>query len=78
MLTNMEFAIPGFIKQFCTPNAMTTLMEYLVDYASVETRRRGQELIAKELAAIEEVPLKAEVTERLHQIEESGKRDLYS
>ena len=39
----MEFAIPGFIQNFCTPNALTTLMEYLVDYASPETRagRRG-------------------------------------
>ena len=36
----MEFAIPGFIKRFCTPNALTTLMEYLVDYASPETRAR--------------------------------------
>ena len=39
----MEFAIPGFIQNLCTPNALTTLMEYLVDYASPETRdaRRG-------------------------------------
>ena len=33
----MEFAIPGFIKRFCTPNALTTFMEYLVDYASPAT-----------------------------------------
>ena len=25
----MEFAIPGFIQNLCTPNALTTLMEYL-------------------------------------------------
>jgi len=73
----MEFAIPGFIKRFCTPNALTTLMEYLVDYASPETRRSGQELIEKELAALEEGPLKAELIERLGQIKESERRDLY-
>ena len=32
----MEFAIPGFIQNMCTPNALTTLQEYLVDYASPE------------------------------------------
>ena len=46
----MEFAIPGFIKRFCTPNALLTLKEYLVDYASPETRIAGEKLIAVELA----------------------------
>jgi 2-iminoacetate synthase len=73
----MEFAIPGFIKRFCTPNALTTLLEYLVDYASPETRRSGQELIAKELATLEEGPSKAKLIERLEQIQESEERDLY-
>jgi len=73
----MEFAIPGFIKRFCTPNAMTTLMEYLVDYTSPETRRIGQNLIAKELTALEEGPSKAKLIERLAQIEATEKRDLY-
>jgi 2-iminoacetate synthase len=73
----MEFAIPGFIKRFCTPNAMTTLMEYLVDYTSPETRRIGQELIAKELATLEEGPSKAKLIDRLAQIETTEKRDLY-
>jgi 2-iminoacetate synthase len=37
----MEFAIPGFIKRFCQPNALSTLMEYLTDYASEETKKAG-------------------------------------
>jgi 2-iminoacetate synthase len=37
----MEYAIPGFIQNFCTPNALVTLREYLVDYASPETRAAG-------------------------------------
>ncbi len=36
----MEFAIPGFIQNLCTPNALTTLMEYLIDYASDGDPRR--------------------------------------
>jgi len=30
----MEFSVPGFIKRFCTPNAIYTLAEYLEDFAS--------------------------------------------
>jgi 2-iminoacetate synthase len=73
----MEFAIPGFIKRYCTPNALTTLTEYLVDYASPETRSAGKELIGKELAKLQSGPLKTEIENRLRQIEETDKRDLY-
>jgi len=30
----MEFSVPGFIKNFCSPNAMLTLAEYIEDYAT--------------------------------------------
>jgi 2-iminoacetate synthase len=73
----MEFAIPGFIKRFCTPNAMTTLTEYLVDYASPETRRAGEQQIEKELAKLPEGPQKAELENRLRKIRETDERDLY-
>jgi 2-iminoacetate synthase len=72
----MEFAIPGFIKQFCTPNALTTLMEYLVDYASPQTRAEGERLIAQELAQMPDSPQKKELINRLRRIPE-GARDLY-
>ena len=45
----MEFAIPGFIQNLCTPNALSTLMEYLIDYASPETRAAGEAAIAREI-----------------------------
>ena len=45
----MEFAIPGFIQNFCTPNALSTLMEYLLDHASPETRAAGEAAIRREL-----------------------------
>jgi len=73
----MEFAIPGFIKRFCTPNALTTLLEYLVDYASPETRAAGERLIAEELASLPEGQLKTELLDRLRRIRETESRDLY-
>ena len=73
----MEFAIPGFIKRFCTPNALTTLAEYLVDYASSTTREAGMKLIQEKLAKIEESPQKQELTQRIDRIRQSDDRDLY-
>jgi 2-iminoacetate synthase len=72
----MEFAIPGFIKRYCTPNALTTLMEYLVDYASPETRQAGEVLINKELDKLGPEPIRKEIENRLSRIQESDDRDL--
>jgi len=73
----MEFAIPGFIKRFCTPNALTTLMEYLVDYASPQTRKAGDALVEAELNKIPDSTEKSELIDRLEQIRSTNKRDLY-
>ena len=73
----MEFAIPGFIKRYCTPNALATFMEYLVDYASAETKAAGFAQIETELAKLEESPLKAKLLERLSRIRETGERDMF-
>ncbi len=73
----MEFAIPGFIKRFCSPNAMTTLMEYLVDYASPETQAVGRQLIDRELAEMEDSEMKQQLVERLDKIQTTDQRDLY-
>ncbi|MBO8152562.1 MAG: [FeFe] hydrogenase H-cluster radical SAM maturase HydG [Candidatus Marinimicrobia bacterium] len=73
----MEFAIPGFIKRFCTPNALLTLMEYLVDYASEETREVGENLIKKELKKMDDDGIKKSLIERLDTIKTTNKRDLY-
>jgi 2-iminoacetate synthase len=73
----MEFAIPGFIKEFCTPNAMTTLMEYLVDYASPATRAAGERLIEQELQRMKDSPHRQELLNKLGKIREDEQRDLY-
>jgi 2-iminoacetate synthase len=71
----MEFSVPGFIKQFCTPNAMLTLSEYLVDYASEQTAKKGWEVIDKNLEQLSEKKQR-EVRDRIARIRQ-GERDLY-
>ena len=41
----MKLAKPGLIKGKCSLNALITLQEYLDDFASLGTKRSGQELI---------------------------------
>jgi 2-iminoacetate synthase len=73
----MEFAIPGFIKRFCTPNALTTYQEYLVDYASPATREVGEAQIEHEVAALSDGSLKERLVRRLAVIRDTDERDLY-
>ena len=72
----MEFAAPGFIQKFCSPNALSTLQEYLVDYASPETRAAGEKLIQREVERMPAEKRKAAVLDRLKAIREANRRDL--
>jgi 2-iminoacetate synthase len=72
----MEFSIPGFIKRYCTPNALTTLAEYLTDYAEPETRRDGFALVERELAGIADEKTRETVRRRIETIRTSEQRDL--
>ena len=71
----MEFAIPGFIKRYCTPNALLTLKEYLIDYASPEVRAKGEQVVADELAKMADGEMKRQLVNRLAALE-NGQRDL--
>jgi 2-iminoacetate synthase len=73
----MEFAIPGFIQNFCTPNALLTLQEYLCDYASEETKKVGTKAIERELAKIANGTQKDEISKMLHEIKSQNIRDIY-
>ena len=73
----MEFAVPGFIKRYCTPNALTTLTEYLEDYASDQTKQAGYQLIERELAGLDDSKIKSQLIERIADIKKTEKRDLY-
>ena len=72
----MEFSVPGFIKRYCTPNAILTLAEYLVDYAPEETAKAGWAMIEKELEQLNNDKTKTEIRERVEKIKQ-GTRDLY-
>ena len=71
----MEFSVPGFIKRFCTPNAIFTLAEYLEDYASETQQQKGYQLIEQQLQQLEE-PLVTQIRATLERIKQ-GERDLY-
>jgi len=72
----MEFAIPGFVKRFCTPNAILTFLEYMEDYATPETRTVGLKRIASEIDHMPEGDPKTQLLERIERIK-AGDRDLY-
>lgn len=72
----MEVAVPGFVKQFCTPNAILTFLEYLEDYGTPETKARGAELVKAELDKMPQGPAKADLMRRVEEVRQ-GKRDLY-
>ena len=75
----MEFSVPGFIKRFCSPNAMLTLAEYLEDYAPADTKKKGWEVIEKNLDDLEKSVDPKNMNElriRLLRVQ-SGERDLY-
>lgn len=71
----MEFAIPGFIKRFCTPNAIITMAEYLEDYASDRTKAAGYSLIDKELEKLPDSVQKEKIIAHLQAVK-NGTRDL--
>ena len=72
----MDLAKPGLIKQFCLPNALTSFKEYLVNYATPETRAVGNQLIADMLPDIPGDALRAKTAASLLQIE-NGAVDVY-
>jgi 2-iminoacetate synthase len=62
------------IHNFCHPNALLTLKEYLEDYASDETKAVGDKIIQKEVEQITNENIKQKAKEYLQKIE-NGERD---
>ncbi|MCC2717398.1 [FeFe] hydrogenase H-cluster radical SAM maturase HydG [Finegoldia magna] len=62
------------ILNVCGPNSLLTLKEYLMDYASDETKKKGEEIIQKELANIPNEKVREKTKEYLQEIE-NGNRD---
>ena len=70
----MKLVKSGQIANCCQPNALMTLKEYLEDYASEDTRRKGEALIARELGRVESGKIRAIAARNLEEIAH-GKRD---
>ena len=62
------------IHNFCQPNALMTLKEYLEDYALPSTKSAGEELIKRELEKFPESERKEELEKYLSKISD-GERD---
>jgi 2-iminoacetate synthase len=73
----MAMAKIGEIQNLCQPNAILTFKEYLVDFASPDTRALGEKIIAEHLKQIPNPKLRRKTEERLELIEKKGQRDLY-
>ena len=72
----MEFSVPGFIKRFCTPNAILTLAEYVEDYATPETAQKAWKIIDKEINGLDNFKRVEELQDRIERIKR-GERDMY-
>ncbi len=70
----MSLVKKGQIANCCLPNALLTLKEYLMDYASPETRRKGEEMIVRWLETVPREQTREQARRFLKEIEQ-GNRD---
>jgi len=71
----MDRAKPGDIKNHCGPNAISTFMEYLLDYASYETRLIGEDLIDDVIDSMDGIARERAV--KLLEKVKKGNHDMY-
>jgi len=70
----MKLVKSGKIACCCQPNALMTLKEYLEDYASPETKEKGEKLIAAELLKIPNEKIRRIAEQHMTEIH-NGQRD---
>lgn len=70
----MKLLKSGQIVNCCQPNALMTLKEYLEDYASEETKQKGELVIRKQLQVITNPVVRKKAEQYIENIKE-GKRD---
>lgn len=70
----MSLLKSGQIVNCCQPNALMTLKEYLEDYASPDTKAKGEALIAKEILKVPNENVRKKAMEYLSELKD-GKRD---
>ena len=70
----MSLLKSGQIVNCCQPNALMTLKEYLEDYASEDTSKKGEALIAEEILKVPNENVRNKAMEYLKELHD-GKRD---
>ena len=70
----MKLVKSGQIANCCQPNAIMTLKEYLEDYASPDTKAKGEKVIEEELKRIPNDNVRRIAAERVAEIH-NGRRD---
>lgn len=71
----MSLCKSGQIQNCCQPNALMTLKEYLMDYASEATKKVGEHVIEEEIKQIPNEKVRQIVIENLKAIENENRRD---
>ena len=71
----MSLCKSGQILNCCHPNALMTLTEYLIDYASDETKKIGFEMIDRELEKIPKEKVREIARKNIEAIKSSDRRD---
>ena len=71
----MSLCKSGQILNCCHPNALMTLAEYLVDYASPRTKEIGYKMIEQELNRIPKEKVRAIAAQNIEDIKSSNRRD---
>ena len=72
----MSFCKSGQILNYCHPNALVTLAEYLTDYAQPDTSQKGFALIGRELQKVEDEKRRRQCAEAISAVVHKGERDL--
>lgn len=70
----MRLAKSGQIGNVCQPNSLMTLKEYLLDYATADTKEKGEKVIVEEMERIVNEKVRSKAQEYIDQLE-GGKRD---
>ena len=72
----MSFCKSGQILNYCHPNALVTLAEYLTDYAKPDTSQKGFALIERELQKVGDEKRRRQCNEAISAVVRKGERDL--
>ncbi|MBU5455907.1 [FeFe] hydrogenase H-cluster radical SAM maturase HydG [Caproiciproducens sp. MSJ-32] len=72
----MKLAKSGEIQNMCEPNAMTTLLEFAIDYGDKEILEKAEKVINTEMEKIKREDIKNALKKNLEKLR-AGERDLY-